>query len=128
MISNVSTGGPKKYYLPEPLKGTCYLGDIASVVRSKISGPYHLTFDILFKDEQTYEKVKKSNILSGETVAKLYNIPESDIIASLWWDPARAYKATIPRYRASAGFGESDTHGSQQHVPLLYLKFPWGRD
>lgn len=124
-----TAGQPKKYYLlPEPAQGTCYLGDVASVLRSKIAGPYEVTFDIMFPDDETYKKVKESNLLSGQTVAKLYNIPESDIIAALWWDPARAFKATIPRYRASAGFEETDTHGSQQHAPLLYLTLPWGRE
>ncbi|KAJ9638742.1 hypothetical protein H2204_004218 [Knufia peltigerae] len=133
-VANIKTpaktaGQPKKYYLlPEPAQGTCYLGDVASVLRSKIAGPYEVTFDIMFPDDETYNKVKNSNLLSGPTVAKLYNIPESDVIAALWWDPARAFKATIPRYRASAGFEETDTHGSQQHAPLLYLTLPWGRE
>lgn len=134
LIANIktpfnNTDQPKVYYLkPTPPAGTCYLGDIASVVRSKIAGPYQVTFDILFADEATYQKVKKSNLLTAAVVAQLYGIPESDIVACLWWDPARAFKATIPRYRASAGFGETDTHGSQQHAPLLYLSFPWGRE
>ncbi|KAJ9607527.1 hypothetical protein H2200_007605 [Cladophialophora chaetospira] len=124
-----TVGQPKKYYLqPEPPAGTCYLGDVASVCRSKISGPYQVTFDIMFPDEEVYKKVKESNRLSGAAVAQLYNIPESDIVAALWWDPARAFKATIPRYRASAGFEETDTHGSQQHAPLLYVSLPWGRE
>ncbi|MBR4939765.1 MAG: DUF4387 family protein, partial [Burkholderiaceae bacterium] len=29
--------------------------DIASVIRSKNSGPYELTFDVIFKDFETYE-------------------------------------------------------------------------
>ncbi|KAH0842906.1 hypothetical protein AYO21_03374 [Fonsecaea monophora] len=122
-------GQPRKYYLqPAPPTGTCYLGDIASVVRSKIAGPYEVTFDIMFRDEEVYQRVKNANVLSGAAVAKLYNIPESDVVAALWWDPARAFKATIPRYRASAGFEETDTHGSQQHAPLLFLTLPWGRE
>ncbi|KIY01296.1 uncharacterized protein Z520_02848 [Fonsecaea multimorphosa CBS 102226] len=124
-----TAGQPKTYYLkPAPAAGTCYLGDIASVVRSKIAGPYEVTFDIMFKEEEVYQRVKKANVLSGAAVAKLYNIPESDVVAALWWDPARAFKATIPRYRASAGFEETDTHGSQQHAPLLFLTLPWGRE
>lgn len=127
-ISSAATNAPKKYYLrPEPAAGTCYLGDIASVVRSKIAGPYHVTFDVMFTDPVIYDKVKQANVLSKSTIAHLYNIPEADVDVSMWWDPAMAYKATIPRHRASGGFGETDTHGSQQHAPLLYLTFPWGR-
>jgi len=126
--SQPTSNAPKKYYLqPEPDAGTCYLADIASVVRSKIAGPYHITFDVMFNDRETYEKVKQAGVLSKGTIAKLYGIPESDIDVSMWWDQAMAFKATIPRHRASAGFGETDTHGSQQHAPLLYLTLPWGR-
>jgi hypothetical protein len=131
LIKNPATTAstPKTYYLkPAPPADKCYLGDIASVVRSKIAGPYEVTFDIMFKEEEVYQRVKKANVLSGAAVAKLYNIPESDVIAALWWDPARAFKATIPRYRPSAGFEETDTHGSQQHAPLLFLTLPWGRE
>lgn len=118
----------KQYWLkPEPATGTCYLGDVATVLRSKIAGPYEVTFDIGFPVEETFQKVKTSGLLTGAKVAELYGIPEEDVIAALWWDPARAFKATIPRYRASAGFEETDTHGSQQHVPLLYLSLPWAR-
>ncbi|KEF60541.1 uncharacterized protein A1O9_02102 [Exophiala aquamarina CBS 119918] len=130
-VTNTSQPASKahqKYYLqPEPAAGTCYLADIASVVRSKIAGPYHVTFDVMFTDRDTYEKVKQADVLKKSTISKLYNIPESDIDVSMWWDQAMAFKATIPRHRASGGFGETDTHGSQQHAPLLYLTLPWGR-
>lgn len=33
--------------------------DIASVIRSKNSGPYELTFDIIFKDVEMYKKSKR---------------------------------------------------------------------
>lgn len=81
----------------------------------------------MFTERDTYERVKKANVLTKSTIAQLYNIPEGDVDVSMWWDQAMAFKATIPRYRSSGGFGETDTHGSQQHAPLLYLTFPWGR-
>ena len=118
----------KKYYLkPEPEAGTCYLADVASVIRSKNSGPYELTFDVMFGDRDTYEKVKEAGVLNRETMTKLYHVADKDVLASLYWDQAMAYKATIKRPAVSGGFGESDTHGSQQHIPLLYLVLPFGR-
>ncbi len=119
----------KKYWLtPEPTEGTCYLGDVASVLRSKNSGPYELTFDVMFANKENYDKVKKSGRLTRDTVAALYSVPDGQVAASLFFDPAMAYKATIARPAVSGGFGETDTHGSQQHIPLLYLTMPWGRD
>ncbi|KIX00717.1 uncharacterized protein Z518_09782 [Rhinocladiella mackenziei CBS 650.93] len=124
-----SEGSPQKYYLkPEPAEGTCYLADVASVLRSKNSGPYELTLDVMFPDHEIYEKVKKAGILERETVSKLYKVAENDVLASLFFDQAMAYKATIKRPSVSGGFAETDTHGSQQHIPLMYLTLPWGRD
>ena len=121
--------GPRKYYLqPEPEKGTCYLADLASVVRSKNSGPYELTFDVMFDNQETYRKVKDSGVLNRKTIAKLYNLEENEVIASLFWDQAMAYKATIVRQATSGGYGETDTHGSQQHVPLMFISCPFPRE
>ena len=113
--------------LQSPVKGTCYLADIASVVRSKNSRPYELTLDIMFEDQETYKKVGGTGILTSETVATLYHVADEDFIASLLWDQAMAYKMTINRPSVSGGYGETDAHGSQQHAPLLYLVFPFGR-
>ncbi|KAH8890709.1 hypothetical protein GQ53DRAFT_782384 [Thozetella sp. PMI_491] len=119
---------PRIYYLQaEPEPGTCYLADVTSVVRSKNSGPYELTLDVMFGDNDTYEAFKSSNLLNKATIAKLYSIPEKEVLVSMYWDQAMAYKATIVRPLISGGFAETDTHGSQQHAPLLYLKVPLPR-
>ncbi|KAI1803934.1 hypothetical protein F4811DRAFT_522259 [Daldinia bambusicola] len=105
------------------------LGDLAQVVRSKNSGPYEITFDLIFASRDTYLKVKDSGLLSVQTVAEAYKLPESDILWCGFFDPAQAFKATIPRIRAGkrmpgGGFMENDVHGSQQHLPLVNLKLP----
>jgi hypothetical protein len=123
--NGINVSSTKKYFLtPVPAEGTSYLGDQASVVRSKNAGPYEITFDIMFADDETYLKVKKCGALTQSAVAKLYNIDEDDVIACLFWDAARAFKATIKRHTVSGGYGETDTHGSQQHAPFLYLVLP----
>ena len=112
---------------PPSAPGTSYLDDLASVIRSKNAGPYELTFDIMFAEDEIYFKVKGCGVLNQSTVARLYKIEESDVIACLFWDPARAFKATIKRQTVSGGYGETDTHGSQQHAPFLYLVMPISR-
>jgi Domain of unknown function (DUF4387)/Acyclic terpene utilisation family protein AtuA len=109
---------------PPPPPGTTYLANLASVIRSKNAGPYEITFDIMFSDEMTYKKVKETGVLNGDTVAKLYGVPESEVIWSGWWDPAWAFKATLKRRIVSGSFGDTDAHGSQQHVPFMYLAVP----
>ena len=48
--------------------------DLVKVIRSKNAGPFELTFDIIFKDKETYEKVKKTKVITKELIAKLYHI------------------------------------------------------
>lgn len=98
------------------------LKDIASVIRSKNSGPYELTFDIIFKDFEMYNQVKAANAINEPAFAKLYNIPQSDIIKLVYFDPAKAVKITIVRPIPSGALGETDVYGAQQHSPLLGCK------
>lgn len=99
------------------------LTDLASVIRSKNSGPYELTFDIIFKEFEMYEKVKAARIFNEPMFAPLYNIPESDIISLVYFDPAKAVKITIVRPIPSGALGETDVYGAQQHAPLMGLEF-----
>ncbi|MDH6311087.1 hypothetical protein M2451_003952 [Dysgonomonas sp. PFB1-18] len=98
------------------------LRDIASVIRSKNSGPYELTFDIIFKEFDMYKKVKAARAINEEGFAKLYNISLSDIINLVYFDPAKAVKITIVRPIPSGALGETDVYGAQQHSPLMNYK------
>ncbi|KAI1759241.1 hypothetical protein GGR53DRAFT_165570 [Hypoxylon sp. FL1150] len=105
------------------------LGDLAKVVRSKNAGPYEITFDLIFESRDTYLKMKNSDLLSAKAIADAYNLLEGDIVWCGYFDPAQAFKATIPRIRAGkrtpgGSFMENDVHGSQQHLPLVNVKLP----
>ncbi len=102
-----------KYKLPE----------VASVIRSKNSGPFELTFDIIFKEFEMYEKVKAAQVFTPQMFAPLYNIPEPDIISLVYFDPAKAVKITIVRPISSGALGETDVYGAQQHAPLMEVEF-----
>jgi len=99
------------------------LTDIASVIRSKNSGPYELTLDIIFNDFDIYEQVKKSGFINNELICRLYNISPDKIIGIIAFDPAKAIKATIKRSLCSGDLGETDVYGAQQHAPLLNIEF-----
>ncbi len=98
--------------------------DIADVIRSKNAGPFELTFDIIFKNKEYYEKVKKSKIITKELIAELYQIPVDKVLYFVEFDPANAIKATIVRPVDSGSIGETDVYGAQQHAPLLGIKIP----
>jgi hypothetical protein len=103
------------------------LGEIASVVRSKNAGPFYLTFDIMFADPDTYERVKATGVMSAETFAALYGIPK-DWVEFFDYPLARAFKFSIPRPLACGAIGDGDIYGAQQHAPLLGLEIPFAQD
>ena len=55
------------------------LGELARLIRSKNAGPFELTFDIMFDDEETFQRVKESNALSGQVIAEIYRVPLEDV-------------------------------------------------
>lgn len=98
------------------------LPELASVIRSKNSGPYELTLDVIFKDKATFEAVCRSQVINKTTIAKLYGISEEEVIGIIEFAPANAIKATIVRPYPSGALGETDVYGAQQHAPLLNLE------
>jgi len=100
------------------------LKDVAAVIRSKNSGPYELTFDVIFADQQSYDKFTQNKYFTASSIAALYGIPESDVISLVEFPPALAVKSTIVRPLPSGGFGERDVYGAQQHVPLMNMNLP----
>ena len=54
--------------------------ELASVVRSKNSGPFELTLDIMFDNEDSYRRVKKADVLGNEIIKKLYQVQDDDIL------------------------------------------------
>lgn len=94
------------------------LAELARLIRSKNAGPFELTFDVMFDDAATYERVKRSGALSREAVAERYGIaPER--VKFFFCDSALAIKASIPRPYFQGDLRDSDGHGGQQYAPLM---------
>ncbi len=97
------------------------LTDIAGIIRSKNSGPYELTLDIMFKTREWYERVRDAGAVNEAVVCDLYRITPDKIINIVHFEPANAIKITIARPICSGDLGETDVYGAQQHAPLLGL-------
>ncbi len=97
------------------------LKDVATIIRSKNSGPYELTFDVIFTDKASFDRFCQEKIFNKGTVAKLYNISEDQVFSIVEFPPAMAVKATIVRPLCSGALGERDVYGAQQHAPLMDL-------
>ena len=98
------------------------LMDVASVIRSKNSGPFELTLDVLFRDEETFVRAVKADAINRRVITELYHIREEDVHSIISFPAARAIKATIVRPLPSGAFGERDVYGAQQHAPLMELE------
>lgn len=99
------------------------LAELASLVRSKNAGPFILTFDILFDNEESYYRVKNSGVLTKELFAELYQVSHNEIRFFIC-DNALGFKFSIPRPRFQGDMGDTDQHGGQQNVPLMNVEIP----
>jgi Domain of unknown function (DUF4387) len=100
------------------------LSELAKTIRSKNAGVNKITFDIIFRDRENYERVKRSRVLTRDSVAALYRIPPGRISDFVEYDPAYAIKFTIYRLSPSGSAGDGDIFGAQQYAPLLDLLVP----
>lgn len=96
--------------------------ELTNIIRSKNSGPYELTMDLMFNSAENYHYVSKNNIINEELICKLYQITPDKIIGIVHFEPAHAIKVTIVRPMCSGDLGETDVYGAQQHAPLLSIQ------
>ena len=99
------------------------LGELAQLIRSKNAGPFELTFDIMFDDAATYERVKRSGAVSREMIATKYGLPAGKV-KFFFCDSALAIKASIPRPSIQGDLTDADGHGGQQYAPLMDINIP----
>jgi hypothetical protein len=100
------------------------LGELANELSSKNAGNFHLVFDIVFDDDKTYERAKRSGVFTRDRIAALYGAPPEDVLDIIYFDPGHAIKISMRRLHASGDPGETDVFGAQQYPPLLALEIP----
>ena len=96
------------------------LWQFTKLIRSKNAGPFELTFDIMFKDEESFHEVITSGALSAELITQLYKVDLKQVrffvIESLL-----TVKISIPRLVFSGDVSDTDVYGGQFHGPLVQL-------
>ena len=100
------------------------LSELATTIRSKNAGVNQITFDIIFREKATYQRVLNSGALTRDTVATLYSIPQSRISDFLTYEPANAIKFTIYRSKPNGSPGDWDILGCQYYGPLMEIEVP----
>jgi hypothetical protein len=104
-----------------PLPRRVPLAELAAVIRSKNSGPYELTLDVIFRNKNDYLHLKEQDFFTPVLIAGLYRVDPTDVLKIVYFDPALAVKATMRRPVPSGALGDTDIYGAQQHAPLLGL-------
>lgn len=99
------------------------LSELAGTIRSKNAGVNQVIFDIIFRDKETYEKVRKTQVLT-EGLARFFDIPLQRISDFVEFDPGNAIKFTLYRSLPCGSLGDWDILGCQQYGPLLDLLRP----
>ena len=94
--------------------------DFIALIRSKNAGPFWMTIDIMMKDEEAYQRVKRSKAVTRELIARMYSQDIAQVIV-VEHDAARTIKVSIPRKFSAGSPEDSDSHGAQQYAPLLDL-------
>jgi hypothetical protein len=100
------------------------LSELAKTIRSKNAGVDKVTFDVIFRDRDNYERVKRSGVLSRAAICRLYAIDDARISDWVEYDPGYAIKFTFYRPWPSGSAGDPDIFGSQQYAPLLDVEVP----
>jgi hypothetical protein len=99
------------------------LWQLTKLIRSKNAGPFKLTFDVIFKDQKSFDRVKKSCILSAESFSRLYGVPLNEV--QIFELPLiLALKISIPRPEFSGDPNDTDIYGGQFHSRIVRLSIP----
>ena len=97
------------------------LYDIAEVIRSKNAGPFTLTLDLIFKNNEDFELVLNASDFNAKNIAQVYKVKTSEVKIHPF-KAIRAIKISMPRPISSGAPGDNDVYGSQQHLPLANLE------
>ena len=103
---------------------TTTLSELAATIRSKNAGVNQITFDLIFKNRESYLRVINSGVVSRANIALRFGIAPERISDFVEFEVANAVKFTLYRLRPSGSPGDWDILGCQQYGPLLDIEVP----
>ncbi|TNE67930.1 MAG: DUF4387 domain-containing protein [Alphaproteobacteria bacterium] len=97
------------------------LSDATRHIRTKQAGPFWVTMDIWFKDEDSYTRYHDCPALSAETFARVYGT-NADFVKRIPMPEFNLVKISYPRATPQGGMIERDMHSGQQYARLLDIE------
>ena len=99
------------------------LWEFTKLIRSKNAGPFELTFDIMFKDQESFHHVLHSGVLTKERISELYQVGVEEV-RFFQMDKLFTLKIPLPRKVFSGDVRDTDVYGGQFHGPLVQVPVP----
>lgn len=96
------------------------LWERTTLIRSKNAGPFELTFDVIFTDDDAYRTACRHRVFTPEGFAEAYRLDPADVRV-FRKERIRAIKVSIPRPAVSGDPEDTDVFGAQFHGPLVRL-------
>jgi Domain of unknown function (DUF4387) len=94
------------------------VADVCAHVRSKNAGPFWITVDFFFDDEEDYRRYRDSPTLGPALFAELYQA-DPQLVKRFAVDSLRIIKVSFERPHPQGWMHERDMHAGQQYVRLL---------
>ena len=95
------------------------LGDVASIIRSKNAGPFIVSFDIFFANDEVFEAVRQQGHINRKSICARYGVSDNELVGFDFYPFARAIKFSLRRPVSAGAPSDSDVYGAQQHAPLV---------
>jgi hypothetical protein len=87
-------------------------------VRSKNAGPFWVTIDLFFHNEELFRRYRDSPAFGAELFERLYGA-DPKLVKRLPVDNLRMIKISFPRTKPQGWMGERDMHAGQHYARLL---------
>jgi Domain of unknown function (DUF4387) len=94
------------------------LGDVCRHVRSKNAGPFWVTVDMFFANEEAFKRYRDTPALEPDLFAQLFGT-DAKLVKRVPVDSLRVIKISYPRPHPQGWMGERDMHAGQQFARLL---------
>lgn len=97
------------------------LSEVCRHIRSKNAGPFWITVDLFFRDDEAFRRHAGARELQPESLGPIFGVPASQVGCYPVSDLA-VLKISYPRKDPQGGRVERDLHGGQQYVRIVDLE------
>jgi len=97
------------------------LEEVCSLIRSKNAGPFMITVDLFFHDQESFDRYVNSKALQPESIGPMFGVQPDQV----GFYPVRnlhVLKISYPRKDPQGGMIERDLHGGQQFARIVDLE------